>query len=149
LFFASISSPRISKLSLFDPILINRCFDTTFWMHFDLAINQKVGQGRSISRFWVIMVFDEIRPCPNVNFFTVFPSETSRRSYFEAKIREMGGGESSDALQKAINANLRQLFDGKRSKNLRKQIWRDRQSPARTFKAINIWKRWILAQREK
>jgi hypothetical protein len=49
-------------------------------------------------------------------------SETSRRSSFEVKIRGMGGGESSDALTKAIRSNLRQLFDGKRSKHLKKEI---------------------------
>jgi hypothetical protein len=50
----------------------------------------------------------------------------------------MGGGESSYALKKAIRSNLRQPFDGKRSKHLKKEISRDHQFPGRTLKAINI-----------
>jgi hypothetical protein len=34
----------------------------------------------------------------------------------------MGGGEFSYTLKKAIRENLRQLFDGKRSKHLKKEI---------------------------
>jgi hypothetical protein len=170
--FEIYRSPYVRKL-LISFVFRFHLFDVnlgtvTFWPHFDQPIFRShflestfIHQSlRQLERDrWSphfessLIVFDKIRPCPNINFFTVSRSDrrsgTSPKSCFERKIREMRGGESSSAPTKARSANLGQLFDRKRSNHLNKEIWRDRQSPARTFRAMNIWKRLTLAQREK